>query len=349
MRRGASPAAIGAFVLGALALLVVGLVVFGRGLLPGGGEAYTIHFDESLQGLRVGDPVTFRGVRVGEVTGIRAVVDPATNSVRVPVTVDLRQGSLEIAGPAGDGRLIERLVREGLRARLEFQSIVTGQLLVSLDIYPSLAPAPGTVAAPGEIPSVPSTWAGLQRTVDDVILNMPEIAATLADITKALRDLLAGETGAKLQAGIESLAELAVRLGDESGPLAVVTAELPDVLANLEATTSQLPALVQKLDRLAGTSEELIATNDERIAALLEDATGLATATRQVAEQARSLIAENRPGLREFTEQGLPQIMGLVDDATRLVGELGVTIRDLRQNPAGFFLGDRTSEGVRLE
>ena len=40
--------------------------------------------------------------------------------------------------------------------------------------------------------------------------------------------------------------------------------------------------------------------------------------------------------------------MGLVEDATRLVNELNGAIRDMRQDPARFFLGDRAGQGVQL-
>ncbi|HEX6014507.1 MAG TPA: MlaD family protein, partial [Geminicoccaceae bacterium] len=232
MSRRADPRLIGLFVLGAVGVAVAGVVAFGGSGLFDQGDRYTIHFDESLKGLRVGAPVTFRGVEVGQVREIRAVYDPASGAVQVPVVVELRPGALSMgdgaATPSPADDVIPDLVDHGLRARLDLQSIVTGQLLVSLDFYgrPADATAADPAPPPGEIPSIRSTWAGLQRTVDEALLNAPEIARTLKELTTALRDLVTGPTGDSLRQGVVSLSVLLEGLGDPAGPLAQTVAEL---------------------------------------------------------------------------------------------------------------------------
>jgi len=347
MSRSGSPRAIGLFVLGAIGVAVLGLVTFGGTGLFRAGDSYEIQFDESLKGLRLGAPVTFRGVEVGQVQAIRAIYDPGTGAVRVPVTVELRPGALSMDGAGSDdGDVIPDLVARGLRARLDLQSIVTGQLLVALDFF-KLPPTAGEVR-PGEIPSVTSTWAGLQRTVDEALLNAPEIARTLKELTTALRDLLAGPAGTSLRQSAISLAALLETLSDPQGPLTRTMAELPGLLQGLRAGTDRLPELVARLDDLASAGGRLVATGDQRLKAAGEELTRLAVAGRRVADQASGLIAENRGGLREFTEDGLPEVMGLVQDANRLVNEMNGAVRDMRQDPARFFLGDRAGQGVQL-
>lgn len=336
MSRQASPLAVGLFVLGAAAVAVLGVVLFGGSNLLRSGESYRIHFDESLKGLRVGAPVTFRGVEIGQVREIRAVYDPTSGKVEVPVTVELRPGSLSLDGEAADGAgVIPNLVAHGLRARLDLQSIVTGQLLVALDFFnrPG-AKAPVANLPPDEIPSITSTWAGLQRTVDDALLNAPEIARTLRELTTALRDLLAGTTGESIRQGAVALSDLLQGLGDPQGPFV--------------RTMAELPGLVAKLDALADAGARLAATGDARLQSLGDEATRLSGAMRRVADQANGLIGENRAELKQFAEDGLPAINGLVEDATRLVNELSATVRDLRQDPARFFLGNRAKQGVEL-
>jgi paraquat-inducible protein B len=353
--RRADPRLIGLFVLGALAVAVAGVVAFGGSGLFDRGDRYTVHFDESLKGLRVGAPVTFRGVEVGQVREIRAVYDPASGAVQVPVVVELRPGALSMgdgsapAGPADD--VIPDLVDHGLRARLDLQSIVTGQLLVSLDFHgrPAGAAAADPVPPPGEIPSIRSTWAGLQRTVDEAVLNAPEIARTMKELTAALRDLVTGPTGDSLRQGVVSLSALLQGLGDPGGPLARTMAELPALAAGLRAATERLPALAARLESLAEASERLVNGGDARLQTLGEEAGRLAVSLGRAADQASALIRENREGLEEFTADGLPQLVGLVEDANRMVNELNGAIRDMRQDPARFFLGDRAAQGVRLD
>ena len=50
-----------------------------------------------------------------------------------------------------------------------------------------------------------------------------------------------------------------------------------------------------------------------------------------------------------FAQSGLPQLQGLIQDLDRAVGEVSRTVRDLRQNPTRFLLGDPAAEGVRLK
>ena len=354
MSRRADPRLIGLFVLGALAVAAAGVVAFGGSALFDRGDRYTIHFDESLKGLRVGAPVTFRGVEVGQVREIRAVYDPASRAVQVPVVVELRPGALSMGAGAAAGSpadVIPDLVDHGLRARLDLQSIVTGQLLVSLDFYLRPAGEAAADSAPprGEIPSIRSTWAGLQRTVDEALLNAPEIARTLKELTTALRDLVTGPTGDSLRQGVVSLSALLEGLGDPAGPLARTMAELPALARGLRETTERAPALMARLESVAEASERLVGHGDARLQTLGEEAQQLAVSLRRVADQASALIRENREGLEEFTGDGLPQLVGLVEDADRMVNELNGAIRDMRQDPARFFLGDRAAQGVRLD
>jgi paraquat-inducible protein B len=352
----ASPRAVGAFVLGAILVAVLGIVVFGRGLLLGGDRTYVVHFNESLKGLRVGAPVTFRGVDVGQVQEIRAIYEPATGTVRVPVVVALREGALALgAAPAPGTDVIADLVRHGLMARLDLQSLVTGQLLVGLDFHPERATKDTAALAPNEIPSLPSTWGSLQKTTDSILLNVPEIERALRELTMALTNLLSGPTGEQLRRGVEGMSGLAARLGDPEGPLTRSLAELPGLLQSLQRSSEGLPQLTERLDaladastRLVATTQELIGSSDSKLRAVGEDVGRLVTATRRVAEQTNALIAENRDGLKDLTQQGVPEMMGLVEDATRLVNELSGAVRDMRQDPPRFFFGDRAGQGVNL-
>ena len=83
------PAAIGAFAAGAVALAVAGTFVFGAA-----GKLFTrkfpvvMFFDDSVNGLAVGAPVSYRGIRLGQVIEIRSVV----GSPRIAVAARLERG-----------------------------------------------------------------------------------------------------------------------------------------------------------------------------------------------------------------------------------------------------------------
>ncbi len=154
MSKRASPVAIGAFVVGALALVVIGLVVFGSVNLFHRPLKVVMYFDESVNGLAVGAPVAYRGVKLGTVTGIRVEV----GTTRIAVFANLDPSALAPHPGRRDAAVeLEKAVRGGLRAQLALQSIVTGQLFVSLIIVPdSPLASMGREPEVLEIPTVPT-------------------------------------------------------------------------------------------------------------------------------------------------------------------------------------------------
>ena len=73
------------------------------------------------------------------------------------------------------------------------QSLLTGQLLIALDFFVPAGDCRGP-PPPGEIPSVPSTLANLQRTIDQALMGAPEIASSLEELVASVRELLSSPT-----------------------------------------------------------------------------------------------------------------------------------------------------------
>jgi ABC-type transporter Mla subunit MlaD len=71
MSKRASPTAIGAFVVSALALAMVGIITLGGMQLFKKELPFVMFFDGDVGGLDVGSPLEFRGVKIGKVTKIR--------------------------------------------------------------------------------------------------------------------------------------------------------------------------------------------------------------------------------------------------------------------------------------
>src|SRR2546430_12077672 len=127
--RKANQAIIGAFVLGAVLVAVAGVVVLGSDRFFRHATTFVAYFDGSLEGVDVGAPVTFNGVKIGSVTKLRVLIDPSDASLRTPVFFQIDAGRLrDGTGAKLPGRKelpsLERLVERGLRARLELQSLV---------------------------------------------------------------------------------------------------------------------------------------------------------------------------------------------------------------------------------
>src|SRR5215470_18646688 len=121
----ANPTVIGAFVVGAVALLLLALVFWGGTGFLRKKLDYVLFFDASVVGLTKGAPVLARGVKVGEVSDVQ--LRWGEKGV-VGVYITLEPSSLKGIAEGGAKDAIERAVQNGLRAQLRMQSFVTGVL-----------------------------------------------------------------------------------------------------------------------------------------------------------------------------------------------------------------------------
>lgn len=79
---------VGIFVLGSLALIFIGAVFFYNQYMTAKIETYVMFFKGSLKGLDTSAPVTYRGVKIGEVRLIEITVSEKKNTVIIPVYVE---------------------------------------------------------------------------------------------------------------------------------------------------------------------------------------------------------------------------------------------------------------------
>ena len=184
MSKQSNPTLIGAFVVGAVALLALAVVVFGGSELLARKAVLVTYFDGSVKGLRTGSNVVFRGVRVGFVRGISLLTDIETLAPKIEVTMELLPDSIKIIrqgkrieGGMGSIISVEQLVDAGLSAQLGSESFVTGQLLVELDFRPEQELTLYNPNPPyPEIPSVPSeiqqAFQRFQTVVADIEQNV---------------------------------------------------------------------------------------------------------------------------------------------------------------------------------
>ncbi|MDX1417872.1 MAG: MlaD family protein, partial [Candidatus Promineifilaceae bacterium] len=160
-----NPKAVGGFVVGAIILAVVAVIVFGSGRFFQQRSENVAFFSGSLQGLRIGAPVQFRGVDIGTVKDIYIQMDPETLKSVIPVIMEIDlehiQG-LQEAEAKGESRLNE-LIKLGLRAQLNPQSLVTGQQAVQLTLSPDTPVNLVETDLPyGQIPTIPSRIAQME-------------------------------------------------------------------------------------------------------------------------------------------------------------------------------------------
>ena len=77
-----SPTAIGMFVVGSFALVVIAIVVVGSGSLFKRPVRFVCMFQGNVNGLRIGAPAKFKGVQVGTVEQIKLVLSPSEGELK---------------------------------------------------------------------------------------------------------------------------------------------------------------------------------------------------------------------------------------------------------------------------
>ncbi|MDX1556878.1 MAG: MlaD family protein, partial [Xanthomonadales bacterium] len=279
MSKKANPTLIGAFVVGAVALLAVGAALLGGSEYFAKRLVYVAYFDESTKGLRAGSNVLLNGVRVGYVSDIALLVDQSTHLTLTQVTLEIHPEDLVVTDfgevvhtverrtPIGPDDMVENA---GLRAQLEMESFVTGQLNVRLDMRPETPAIFRGVHPPHqEIPTIPSSaqaflikmreWA--ERIGDD--FDLEEIAVRFNNI------LIGIEEFTNSQDLRDSLAGLKQLLNDDK--LQQLAANVDLTLGEVRAAATDARSLLQNADAQVGTLAEELRPSLERLAIVMEE------------------------------------------------------------------------------
>ena len=136
MKNKISPAAIGMFVMAASIIAVAAVMVFGAAKFFSRTENFISFFSESVNGLDVGAPLKYKGVKIGKVEGIfiSSSKNIKESSVSVVYSIEIDQLRRKTGTDFKDySDWMDEQMAEGLRAKLNYQSIVTGMLYIELD------------------------------------------------------------------------------------------------------------------------------------------------------------------------------------------------------------------------
>jgi paraquat-inducible protein B len=267
--RKANPTLIGAFVLGALALAVVAVTVFGSGRFFRNTVKMVCYFSGSVNGLNKGAAVKVRGVQIGSVSEILLSYEQQEGDLRIPVWIEIDQTRLGQLGGSGldiDQDRLEELIARGLRAKLETESLVTGVLYVGLDFVPGspiilvLARDSGIL----EIPTLPTTLEQVFQTFSTVLrrfekVDLEGLVASARDtfdgVNKVVRSPEVDRAIRSLDEALQSVRKVAHSLEPEVGPAArnlnLAAKQVRSSLEQLDATMTNLQSLVDPQAPLA--------------------------------------------------------------------------------------------------
>ena len=286
MGKKTNPALIGAFVVGAIALVVVAVVVWGKGQLFETSQLYVAYFKGSVNGLTKGAPVKFRGVQIGEVTDIRLRYKQVRGDPRVPVFFKVDEGRVaELGGARPTREAVGGLISQGWRARLQTLSIVTGVLYVEFDLVPGSTPefVQGEDATYMEVPTVPTALEEATATVSDILADLKAI--DFAGIGKGISATLNRVDGVLDRPELDS-----------------AIAELPKTIAAIRRLATDLDSRTEPLTAsLLGTSDEA-RRGVESLRATLDGVHGLLAPDGPLAVELTQTVADLGRAARALRE-----------------------------------------------
>lgn len=263
----ANPMMVGLFMIGALLLIVVGVFVLVGNTWFQDKETFASYFPQSVNGLVVGAPVKFQGAPVGEVTKLLIQIDPNDTARVMPVEYEIDVKQLRTAGGRGyldlsEPDVLERQVTDGLRAQLQMESILTGQLYIELTYRKDAKPPVRTQANAKwpEIPTTPSLLAALGSGAGSLI------AEVMKGVNR-VNDMLASIDIKEINNSLVSSARSIQRVADAPGlrkamdELPALTSQITRTMARIDTVTLQAGAAIEPMSAdLRGATRELNAT-----------------------------------------------------------------------------------------
>jgi paraquat-inducible protein B len=372
MSKMASKSTIGAFVVGAIALAVIAVVIFGSGKFFKQQLEFIMYFQGSIKGLDAGSPVTFRGVKIGEVKDITLQVRPSDLTFFIPVIVEIDPDRIQQMGESGlsakpqsagiGGRKaryanIQALIDKGLRAQLASQSFVTGQLAVSLDFFPEKPPVMvGLDKRYHEIPTVPTMFQDLEKALKEF-----DLKGIVEDVKSTMQGINGTVNSPEIQKTLKSVSEAAE---EARKMMKTVNSQVGPLVTNANETMKDVQKMVQTLERQVGPLasganetvkdvQKMVQNLDRQVATLLptvettvKDAQGLVKHLDGRIDPIASNLEETLKAISNLVNHDVKNLIGNVDQGVaRVMPELAKSLEQLRETLVGAEGALRSFEG----
>lgn len=333
MNNKTNPTIIGAFIIGALCLLIISIFVFSSESWFSKNHRFIVVFTESINGLNVGAPIKLYGVQIGHVTEINVERDKQHDITLIPVVfeVDQQKISSYIDTQRNDwGQSeVDKLINSGLRMQLQFGSLVTGQLFIEALFLPDTEVKFYSKRTDiKEIPSIPSNSDEIQKTLRNVLKGTKSI-----DIVKLFTNLQ------KTLANIEKITSSE----QTQSTLTALNSSMLDLQAILGTLKQDIGPLSNNLNKTIRHADKLLVNLDTNTKPLLDD-TRQIVATGNNALQAinttlndvKALINDNSP-----ISQGIQKTM---QQLTRAASATRNLVDYLERHPNALIFGKDSEE-----
>lgn len=289
---------IGGFVIGGIGLAVLAVLVFGSGKFFQKKSMHVLFFEGSVKGLNVGSPVKLRGVDIGMVKDIQLTINSDELKFFVPVYVEIFRDRMSILEEQKVGQFkkyetVDFLVNEmGLRAQLQMQSLLTGQLFINYDFYPETPIRKiGLEKKIYEVPTIPTTLQMLTETLEQIVndirkVNFQEIAKNLYETVQGANKIMN-------------------------------SADLQESVANLNIALQDMQKFIKKADALAGNANSRVDSIADSFTSTMQD-------TRKLVSNIDSRVGSSASDLKETlaaVQSSFARAEDLLSDAEKLISQ----------------------------
>ncbi|MCP4622549.1 MAG: MCE family protein [bacterium] len=327
MSKKANKTLIGVFVVAAIVMLTAAVIILGSGKFLTEKHEYVAFFKGSVKGLRIGAPVMFRGVRIGEVTDLSLYYKYHDATFIIPVMITLWRDKIIGLGYELDreeeNRLWDDMLKEGFRAELQMQSIVTGQLLIQLDFHENtplnLRGFEGLKVGPDvkEIPTIQSGMQRLSKKLEEIPLD--QIANDLKDALQGINNFVnSPEFGKSLHYFKQTMREarnLIINVNKQVDPLfSQVDQTLLDAQKLLRNVDNRIDPLTTSLKGASDDAGKLIRNVNKRIGPIQAD-------LKKTTEKLRAALAS--------TQSAIDEIDAMVEEDSDLRYYIDIFLREL--------------------
>ncbi len=305
----ANPTALGLFMIGAVALTILGVAALASRAWFGDEPTFISFFEESVNGLERGAAVKFQGVPVGTVSELLIQIDQADKTFLVPVEyeINLTRLTTEVGEflHLDDEEVLRQQIADGLRAQLQMESLVTDILYIELTYRPESDPPVQVARATPhpEIPTARSLLAAFGTEAGSLVADVLEI---LFRVNEMLEEVDMKGINEAVVASAQAVEQLV-----GSPELQAAINEVPEMAAQLSRTLTELENLGVRLGQAVGPIQ---AGMEES----LNETTLTLQAARTTLEETRGLVDPDS-GIGYGMEQAFTSLREAADALRTLV------------------------------
>jgi paraquat-inducible protein B len=340
MAKQANKTAVGLFVVGAIALLVGVLVVLGSGRFFKETHHFVAFFDGSVKGLNLGAPVMFRGVRIGKVEDFAVYYKKTENKFKIPVLITLYPEKVIGLGieltRAEEEKAWQAMLDDGMRAELQMQSLVTGQLGVQLDFHPG---APLNFHGleefnlPDDVREIPTVQSGLQALTKQI--EQIPLDQIVKDFRSTLRGIDAFVNSPDLT---ESLQYLKQTLKEARDLLRHVDQKVDPLFTRVDQTLVDAQTLFKSAGRTSDDARELVNNVNSRIEPVHTDLKKTTKDLREALNAAEEAL-ESIDNMVDENSEFRFQVEAFLNEITLMARSLRAFADYLERNPDALLRG----------